>query len=390
MRQPELVLGVLQAIGHQAASGDETVLSAICRCQAHGAEAVRLATVNAIKKLAPQGHVAAVRLLESRLQAENVEEVQLAILLAVPVIMNRAPDMQQFFCILGFLGPRHSPATREAAARAAGSLAEPGSQQALTAIAALIGAPPTYSRQGITDSSPRVRRQAMRSLQHVLGGCKSLQVLSGIASRLQDTDKEVREEAVKAVALIAEPGDATVIRTALACLAYDCRWACDAGIQTLKLVGHGDANAIAGLLQHMADARVRVSAVQALLQVTSMQEALRSCISCVASPAPQMRSAVPECLRILLRQSKQSQTGFVSAALTRYLCHGSPLVRRAAVAAFGSSGLGKIPSSSLRAIGPRLLDRHQGVRAEATSLAGSLGLDERIRLLSPRHRRNSS
>ena len=383
-------MAVLQAVQEQAAFGDETALSAVSRCRAHAAAAVRLATVKALEMLAPKGHAVVTQCLQSRLQIEAEEEVQLAILLALVKVgakesaSSQASASQNFVDIhnvLRFLGPNCSAAIREAAAQAVGSLAQIGSAQAL---AALIGSPPVYLRQGITDSAPRVRRESLRSLQQLVGNCKSIHVLSGIAARLQDTDDGVRKEAVKAVALISRPGDVIVIRAALACLGPGCPWALSVGVQALQLVGRGDAAAIAGVLQHMKDPKTRMPAAQALLQISTVQEALRSCISCLVSPDVQMRNSVPECLLILLRQCL-SPVGFVSSDLLRYLCHRAFEVRRATLAAFGSLPLAgkKILPTALRGIGCRLLDRHHAVRAAAAELARTFGPEERLRVLSP-------
>ena len=180
-----------------------------------------------------------------------------------------------------------------------------------------------------------------------MGDCKSIQVLTAVAARLRDTDDITRQEAVK---------DVAVIQAALACFSHDCQWAFGAGMQTLQLVGRGDAFAIAGLLQKMADPRTRVPAAQALLQIATMPEALRSCISCLESP--ELRSSVPESLAILLQQC-QAPVGFVAGRLVRYLCHKTFEVRRVTLAALKSFHLAgkRIPVIALRGIGCRLLDR---------------------------------
>ena len=142
------------------------------------------------------------------------------------------------------------------------------------------------------------------------------------------------------------------------------------------------AFAIAGLLQKMADPRTRVPAAQALLQIATMPEALRSCISCLESP--ELRSSVPESLAILLQQC-QAPVGFVAGRLVRYLCHKTFEVRRVTLAALKSFHLAgkRIPVIALRGIGCRLLDRHQAVRAAATDLAQACGPEQRLRLLFP-------
>ena len=224
--------------------------------------------------------------------------------------------------------------------------------------------------------------KALLSLQQTMGDCKSIQVLTAVAARLRDTDDITRQEAVKAVALLARQGDVAVIQAALACFSHDCQWAFGAGMQTLQLVGRGDAFAIAGLLQKMADPRTRVPAAQALLQIATMPEALRSCISCLESP--ELRSSVPESLAILLQQC-QAPVGFVAGRLVRYLCHKTFEVRRVTLAALKSFHLAgkRIPVIALRGIGCRLLDRHQAVRAAATDLAQACGPEQRLRLLFP-------
>ena len=382
MKQPEQVLAVLRAVKERAPYKDETALAAISKCRAHSTAAVRLAAVEAVGKLAPQGHGSATHWLHSRLQIEVDEGIQEEILLALAGIGNRSLDPQQLFHVLKFLGPRYLDSTREAAAGAVGALADLGCPQAL---AALIGASPTYTRQGIADSQPRVRLRSLQSLQQILGDCKSRQVLARIAAQLQDMDEGVRKEALKAVELMARPGDMTVIRAALPCLGYNCRWAYDAGLQALQLVGRGNQEAISGVFQYMVDPRTRGAAAHALLKLTTMQQAIRSCILCLIGENAQMRDAVPECLTILLRQCK-GQAGFASVSLTRDLCHRAAAVRRVTLTAFSSPCLaGKIPTASLRGIGLRLLDRHRTVRREATSLARNFSTAERLRLLSPLH-----
>eukprot|EP00913_Durusdinium_trenchii_P018676 g17550.t1 len=301
LRLPPLAL---QAVVTAAASGGLEALEVIARHRSHSSSTVRAAVARAMCS-APRGHPVT-RWLPKRLQLEEAEDVQLELLRSIA----STADGETFSQVLPFMAPHHKVELRLAAVHALRLISPSGP----SVLAALIGAGPVYSKQGLEDRSVEVRLLALRALREDFSDCRAVQVIKATAHRLHDDDMKVREEAIKTLSCIAgndggkgEEGNAAAIQLAVECLKHKSSSIRSAGIRALRQIARGNWTAISSILHHLDNPDVRNTACLALMQVTTSLEAVHIVLSCLGTPT--RREAVFHCLQNSECESFSSQPG---------------------------------------------------------------------------------
>ncbi|CAK9014674.1 unnamed protein product [Durusdinium trenchii] len=363
LRLPPLAL---QAVVTAAASGGLEALEVIARHRSHSSSTVRAAVARAMCS-APRGHPVT-RWLPKRLQLEEAEDVQLELLRSIA----STADGETFSQVLPFMAPHHKVELRLAAVHALRLISPSGP----SVLAALIGAGPVYSKQGLEDRSVEVRLLALRALREDFSDCRAVQVIKATAHRLHDDDMKVREEAIKTLSCIAgndggkgEEGNAAAIQLAVECLKHKSSSIRSAGIRALRQIARGNWTAISSILHHLDNPDVRNTACLALMQVTTSLEAVHIVLSCLGTPT--RREAVFHCLQ-LLRANLPSKwfARCLANRLPKFMSHKEPPTRLAALRALTLVNPRLVVRPRLlRSVGLRLLDKDRAVRAEAYRVA---------------------
>eukprot|EP00435_Cladocopium_sp_Y103_P071761 s1543_g38.t1 len=307
--------------------------------------------------------------------------------------------------VVPFMAPYRPVSVRCAAVAAIKALASAASASHPGVLAALVGAAPLYTKQGIFDSSPKVRLLALEVFEQL--NSKALRIIKAVGGRLQDEDDMVREAAVRTLSVLSADGKeaevSTAIHSALDALRHPASAIRSCAIRCLCQIGRGNSVAMSGLAACLGAPDVQSTACLALLKVAGARKAIKVALSCLESASQRHRDVVPHCLQVMAGQVPgQWMVRCMKALLPRYLSHKEPRTRLAALKVLGrwnkesakgrtisKEGKGDTLSNAvadkavLRRVGLRLLDKHPAVREETYRLASKLGFPCRMELLAP-------
>jgi hypothetical protein len=226
--------------------------------------------------------------------------------------------------VVPFLAPNRTVDIRCAAVMALKALASAAGAPHAGVLAALVGAAPLYTRQGISDSSPKVRLLALEVFEQL--NSKALRIIKAVGGRLQDEDDVVREAAVNTLLVLSAEGKedevSTAIHSALEALRHPASAIRSCAIRVLCQIGRGNSVAMSGLAAYLSVPGVQSTACFALLKVAGAREAIKVALSCLESGSQKYRDAAPHCLQVMAGQVPgQWMVRCISALLPRYLSH---------------------------------------------------------------------
>ena len=238
-------------------------------------------------------------------------------------IANVVPRMNASL-VVPFLAPCRTVDIRCAAAMALKALASAAGAPHAGVLAALVGAAPLYTKQGVSDSSPKVRLLALEVFEQL--NSKALRIIKAVGGRLQDEDDAVREAAVSTLLVLSAGGTedevSTAIKSALEALRHPSSAIRRCAIRVLCQIGRGNSVAMSGLAAYLSVPDVQSTACFALLKVAGAREAIKVALSCLEGGSQRHRDIAPHCLQVMAGQVPgQWMMRCISALLPRYLSH---------------------------------------------------------------------
>ena len=226
--------------------------------------------------------------------------------------------------VLPFLAPYRAVDIRCAAVIALKALASAASTPHAGVMAALVGAAPLYTRQGISDPSPKVRVLALEVFGQV--GSKALRIIKAVGGRLQDEADVVREAAVSTLLVLLADGKedevSTAIHSALEALRHPASAIRCCAISVLCQIARGNSVAMSGLAAYLSIPDVQSTACLALLKVAGARQAIKVAFEFLERGSQRHRDVAPHCLQVMAGQVPgQWMVRCISGLLPKYLSH---------------------------------------------------------------------